>query len=236
MHKYFQTVCLVSHRAAVLPNSFIYWYSWAVTHVPSPRYTAKSSVCKPTPAFHDDFFIPLAAATAQQLLLNLITAADIVQNVAQQHAMKLQFEQGKTEAVVHIRGKGKKEALAFLADNMPGEESSCIARLPLACGQCLRIVPSYLHLGTMATMSPNSAQDLAHRKNAAAAAEKGAVCKTVGGKAHPFQVKETGHYCHPCIFALCSGNMGNSDDATDGGIFCCLRVPSQTSSWRGMVP
>ena len=58
-------------------------------------------------------FIPLAAASPQQLLVDLIRAADIVQNNAQQHAMKLQFAQGKTEAVVQIRGRGKKKAIAF---------------------------------------------------------------------------------------------------------------------------
>ena len=105
---------------------------------PSPGLPPKEQFTIAPPAFHD----PLAAATPQQLLLDLITAADIVQNIAQQHAMKLQFAQGKTEAVVHIRGKGKKKALAFLADNTPGAESSCIAALPLACGQSLRIVPA----------------------------------------------------------------------------------------------
>ena len=70
---------------------------------PPPDIPPKVQFAILPPAFHDDFFIPLAAATPQQLLLDLITAADIVQNVAQQHAMKLQFEQGKTEDVVHVR-------------------------------------------------------------------------------------------------------------------------------------
>ena len=42
----------------------------------------------------------------------------------------------------------------------------------------------------MATMSPNSAQDLAHRKNAAAAAEKAQSARLLGAKHIPFKSKK----------------------------------------------
>ena len=114
LHHQPQTACLVSHRAAVLLHLHSPLASLA-RHLPlsPPCLSPKTLFTIVPPAFHDDVFIPLAAASPQQLLVDLIRAADIVQNNAQQHAMKLQFAQGKTEAVVQIRGRGKKKAIAF---------------------------------------------------------------------------------------------------------------------------
>ena len=162
------------------------------------------------PAFRDDCVIQVAAETPQKLLDDLIKAADIVQCIAQQHAMKLQFAQGKTEAVIQLRGRGTKKATKFLADHTPSDEKSCIAALPFACGQHLRIVSSYIHLGTIATMTANLAQDVAQRKNAAAAAEKTQAANLLGAKNIRIKIKAAGHYCHPRVAAICSGNMGRS--------------------------
>ena len=87
---------------------------------PPPCLSPKTLFTIVPPAFHDDVFIPLAATSPQQLLVDLIRAADIVQNNAQQHAMKLQFAQGKTEAVVKIRGRGQKKTIVFVNRSRTG--------------------------------------------------------------------------------------------------------------------
>ena len=63
-------------------------------------------------------------------------------------------------------------------------------------------------MGTIATMTANSAQAVAQRKNAAAAVEKAQSAKLLGAKNIPIQSKAVGHYCHTCVAAICSSNMG----------------------------
>ena len=116
------------------------------------------------------------------LIHKLTIAADLVTKVAPQHAMKLQFAAGKTEAVIQFRGRGKQAALNFLAAHKPPDTKNCIAALPLASGDHLRIVTRFTHLGTIAVASDSSAQDLARRRATAQAAEKsqaaGILCAT----------------------------------------------------------
>ena len=124
--------------------------------------------------FHDDFVVQIEAPAPAPLLLieRLIPAANLVNKIAQQHAMKLQFAAGHTQAVIQLCGRGKKAAMLILAEHKPSDTMRCIEALPLDNGDTLRVVTNYTHLGTMAVATECSAQALAHRRRAAQAAEK----------------------------------------------------------------
>ena len=131
------------------------------------------------PAFHDDFFVPFEASTPALLIHKLTAAADLVASIAEQHAMKLQLAAGNTEAVIQLRGKGKKAALAYLAAHKTCCNNNCIAALPLASGDLLRVVTCYTHVGTISVASDNSAQYLAHRRASAQTAEKSQAARII---------------------------------------------------------
>ena len=86
--------------------------------------------------------------------------------------MKCQFAAGKTEAVIQLRGRGKKATLSIFAALKPSDNNNGIAALPLASGDLLRLATCYTHLGTIAVPTDCSAQDLAHCRASAQAAEK----------------------------------------------------------------
>ena len=101
--------------------------------------------------------------------------------------MKLQLAVGKTEAVIQLHGRGKQAALNFLADHKPLGTKNCIAPLPFASGGSLRVVTCYTHLGTIQVTSDCSAQDLAHRRAAAQAAEKSPTAKILCATHVPYK-------------------------------------------------
>ena len=74
--------------------------------------------------------------------------------------------------VIQLRGRGKKASLAFRAARKPSDNNNCMASLPLASGDLLRLATCYSHLGTIAVPTESSAQDLAHCRASAQAAEK----------------------------------------------------------------
>ena len=123
------------------------------------------------------------------LIHKLITAADLVNIIAQQHAMQLQFAAGKTEAVIQLRGRGKQAALNFLADHRPSASKHFIAALPLASGDMLRVGTCYTNLGTIEVATDCNAQDLAHRRAAAQAAEKTQAAKILCATHVPYKCK-----------------------------------------------
>ena len=166
------------------------WHSRCFPELPDLISPAFFDLPLLPPAFHDDFFVHIAADSPTLLLHNLVRVADIVHDVAQQRAMKLQFAEGETEAVLHLRGRGEKAAIEALAARKPSDVKDCIAALPLAWGEHLRVVTNYTNVGTIAAMNDSAAQDLAHRTNAAQAAEKSQAARLLGAARVPTKCKQ----------------------------------------------
>ena len=78
------------------------WHSRCFPELPDLISPAFFDLPLLPPAFHDDFVIPIAADSPTLLLQNLVRVADIVHNVAQQHAMQLQFCRGQQRRLSSI--------------------------------------------------------------------------------------------------------------------------------------
>ena len=83
----------------------------------------------------------------------------------------IQYAAGKTEAIVTIRGNGKKAAMAVLAAHTEGSGLARVSVLHLSPGKSLRVVRTYKHLGAATQASAKFSTEVATRCVQATAAE-----------------------------------------------------------------
>ena len=119
----------------------------------------------PLPTWLDDIAILLEAPDAASLQSVVGRATRIAYEAMQMIGVKLNFQCGKTEAILHFAGPGSKAARHALLL----EQSSLIPiELEHETLQ-LRCVPSYLHLGTTANFDGHHLDDVRRRKHLAEA-------------------------------------------------------------------
>ena len=122
-----------------------------------------------TPAFMDDFCVPVVAPAAE-VLGRLAATAVIVAATASEFGLTLNFKAGKTEAIVSFAGPGTKEArrrFGLLEVSASGPSGRPVPMLPLPDGSVLRLVSEYRHLGVLVPASKASHLELAERARSA---------------------------------------------------------------------
>ena len=98
------------------------------------------------PPFMDDLCIPMSDDCPVKMLERTMEVARVLGNAAAESGFTIQYGPGKTEAIVALRGKGKKAAMAMLARHTEGVLLARIPLLPIFPDKKLRIVRSYKHL------------------------------------------------------------------------------------------
>ena len=119
----------------------------------------------PTPAWADDVAIMLGYCKAEDLLPRLARVARIAEHHSRASGVLLNFERGKTEAVCCFRGPGSKAVKrTTLMDSQPVVPVT----LTSGCTVQLRIVPKYMHLGTVVSWCGSSGDDIRAKPKSAA--------------------------------------------------------------------
>ena len=108
-------------------------------------------------SFVDDFALLVASASPTDLLDNVRNHVRAYSELLADFGLSLNMSPGKTEAFVTFRGKGAKDAASKLVHQ---DDHS---HVPLHDGRLLRIVRSYVHLGTLTTPSGSYAQEVSRR-------------------------------------------------------------------------
>ena len=159
--------------------------------------------CKVVPfTYMDDLAIPLEAKDCSQLLDSVGKAADSFSVIARSVGLQPDFDAGKTEAAVLLRGPGSRMATRWLASREQGDDR--VPTVPIADGTQLRVVRMYKYLGAKLT-TPGGlacAQEVAARADSAKAAT-GAVGSLLARKCLP--VKSRMLVAEACIFQSLAG-------------------------------
>ena len=108
-------------------------------------------------SFVDDFALLIASASTTDLLDNVRRHVRAYSEFLAVFGLSLNMSPGKTEAFVTFRGQGAKDAASKLVHQ---DDHS---HVPLHDGRLLRIVRSYVHLGTLTTPSGSYAQEVSRR-------------------------------------------------------------------------
>ena len=120
----------------------------------------------PLPTWLDDVAILLESQDASSLPLIVARATRIAHEAMQMINVHLNFQPGKTEAILHFAGQGAKAVRqAVLVEQR--------ALIPVDLEQetvWLRCVPCYLHLGTTASFDGHHTEDIRRRKQLTEAA------------------------------------------------------------------
>ena len=132
---------------------------------PGPE-TSQAEVLRPT--FMDDLAVPLVSPSAEGLLDSLAMTTSAIGAILAQMGLQLNLKKGKTEAVIKLRGPQAHRCLEGLA--CVDQEGQPASRLPLPQGGHLRVVPSYRHLGTIASASQTLGAEYGARAASANAA------------------------------------------------------------------
>ena len=103
----------------------------------------------------DDLGLMLAAATPRVLMRKLPTALDCIGEQCERHRLRVHYQPGKTEIMLHLSGKDQGKLKAKTAAD--GNE------IHTPGGLYVRVVNSYVHLGS--TMGDDNA-DVERRHNA----------------------------------------------------------------------
>ena len=154
---------LVSALAAAGLSVVLRTDSGSIFGAPEP---AAREVTMMPPTFVDDLVVPVEAQDCETLVANLAATADLVDRIATQFALEVNFAAGKTEAVMVLAGKAK-QAVQSLLQPWEGNEPGEWYALPTLGGRRLRVVNAYKHLGLLAAATRSEEQEIAARARAA---------------------------------------------------------------------
>eukprot|EP00929_Paragymnodinium_shiwhaense_P059179 TRINITY_DN2962_c0_g1_i2.p1 TRINITY_DN2962_c0_g1~~TRINITY_DN2962_c0_g1_i2.p1 ORF type:complete len:1990 (-),score=421.20 TRINITY_DN2962_c0_g1_i2:153-6122(-) len=120
-----------------------------------------------TTGYIDDIAFVGAARTVDRAMQDLKATASIVAHVFDDHDLRLNWSQDKTEAIIHAAGQGAKE---YKVQRAKGQWQHLLVDTPAGPTQ-LRLVDSYIHLGsTAATKAPEGPEITRRRRMAKTAA------------------------------------------------------------------
>ncbi|OLQ10081.1 hypothetical protein AK812_SmicGene6223 [Symbiodinium microadriaticum] len=112
------------------------------------------------PTWADDTAVLIGPAPPSHLTTSLQRVADIVVRGLSGAGLDPNFGPGKTEAVVHFEGAGSRDAKRqLLCRSEPGTQFHS----PTCAEQHLRLVPTYVHLGTVVAHNLSEEPNLLHR-------------------------------------------------------------------------
>ena len=118
----------------------------------------------PPPTFHGDIVVPLAAASPEALLDAVAEVGAILVEATAAFGLRINLDEGKTEAVYSLLGRGTQAARRRLVQSMvPTAAGKQVPALPLRCGGSLRLVQTYKHLGVQVAGSGASRPETAQR-------------------------------------------------------------------------
>jgi len=131
------------------------------SHSYGPSIASKSGMVLPfrEVSYHDDLATPVSSP-APLLVHNIQHTATLVIEVFTSFTLSVNFNPGKTEAVISFRGPSAKKEDRQLAKN------NYIINIPHTVGgshSSLRVVPTYKHVGTKAAFSKNGSGEIALR-------------------------------------------------------------------------
>ena len=119
-----------------------------------------------TPAFFDDFFVPLVNDAPAGLLEDIQKTVACLISVGHRFGISINTSEGKTEAMIHLVGPTAKDTLSTLFTTRPPDAPRhLLGLLEFSQGQHIGLVSSYKHLGVKAapTMQSQRAQECQHR-------------------------------------------------------------------------
>ena len=128
--------------------------------------SAGDVVTAPVPTWLDDVAVLLESPDAWQLQTVVPKAAAVAYECLQIIGVSLNFQPGKTEAIVHFAGR----AARLAKHNLLVEKGSCIQVRLVEGDVWLRCVHSYVHLGTTASFDGHHAADVKRRRKLTEAA------------------------------------------------------------------
>ena len=120
------------------------------------------------PTWADDSAILLADRSSERLLQRARCLFQIAHREMMRRAMAPNYKAGKTEAVVHLSGKGKRELARELFVRQQSRLHFTVGQRTFAVG----CVPGYSHLGGRVTVKGNAIADLRQKLASAFAAAK----------------------------------------------------------------
>ena len=104
----------------------------------------------------DDEAVLITSDTNEELVASVRCVAELLQTVLSKHGMLVNWDPGKTEALVMWRGKRSR---TLRRETQVGGAPGVL----LACGIICRFVEQYKHLGCMLTATPSSAKEVRAR-------------------------------------------------------------------------
>ena len=119
-----------------------------------------------TPAFSDDFFVPLVNDSPAGLLEDIQKAVACLVSVGHKFGISIDASEGKTEAMIHLVGPTAKDTLSALyTTRLPAAPRHSLGLLEQHQGQHIGLVHAYKHLGVKAapTLQSQRAQESQHR-------------------------------------------------------------------------
>lgn len=132
-----------------------------------PLYAAgqeSMNVDVPPISWVDDLAIPIATCMPSQLLPLLDQVTCVVHDIFRDHGLTMNFDAGKTEAVVMFRGAGANQ---FRTATFDKTAQPCLIATTPTHVLTLRIVASYKHLGARVAMDAELDQEINQRTAAA---------------------------------------------------------------------
>ena len=119
-----------------------------------------SSVALDGPTFVDDDTVLLCAESPSQLIDKICEATRIYVDTARKYGLTLNFDKGKTEALVSWGRKGRSQVLAHEAVL---HQNGALSLKILGQVQPLRLVSEYKHVGTWVSSAASPQRDIAHK-------------------------------------------------------------------------
>ena len=119
-----------------------------------------SSVALDGPTFVDDDTVLLCADSPSQLIDKICEAARIYVDTARKFGLTLNFDKGKTEALVSWGRKGRSQVLAHEAVI---HQNGALSLKILGQVQPLRLVSEYKHVGTWVSSAASPQRDISHK-------------------------------------------------------------------------
>ena len=119
----------------------------------------------PMPAWADDVAILLPFCAAQELTAKLRLVAAAAEHHSRATGVAVNFDKGKTEALCFFRGQHSRTVRRNL---LQGDQPSLPLELRNGRAVHLRLVDSYVHLGSVVTFSASPAADAKAKAHAAA--------------------------------------------------------------------
>ena len=119
-----------------------------------------SSVALDGPTFVDDDTVLLCADSPSQLIYKICEATRIYVDTARKFGLTLNFDKGKTEALVSWGHKGRSQVLDHEAVI---HQNGALSLKILGQVQPLRLVSEYKHVGTWVSSAASPQRDISHK-------------------------------------------------------------------------